>query len=108
MARLVPATRCGARARSRPLLVRSAGAPRERSSHCASRVRLAEPPRDGGRLAARLAGFPRPGAEPGPPTGAMGPSGVPTAVTRRLRTPAPGSDPRTPLTTDTGRTRATR
>lgn len=39
---------------------------------------------EGGRLAERIAGFTRPGDEPGPPPGAMGPSGFPTAVTRRL------------------------
>jgi ATP-dependent 26S proteasome regulatory subunit len=38
---------------------------------------------EGGRLAERIAGFARPGDE-GPPPGAMGPSGFPGAVVRRM------------------------
>jgi ATPase family associated with various cellular activities (AAA) len=38
---------------------------------------------EGGRLAERIAGFTRPGDE-GPPPGAMGPSGFPTAMVRRM------------------------
>jgi ATP-dependent 26S proteasome regulatory subunit len=39
---------------------------------------------EGGRLAERIAGFTRPGEEVSPPPGAMGPSGFPTAVVRRI------------------------
>jgi len=38
---------------------------------------------EGGRLAERIAGFTRPGDEGGPPPGAMGPSGFPSAIVRR-------------------------
>jgi len=39
---------------------------------------------EGGRLAERIAGFTRPGDEGGPPPGAMGPSGFPSAMVRRM------------------------